>query len=86
MYMNRLVNDMGHAVKTNIPVETIGELVNYRAAMFWFEALVNRNSSHRFNSLVSVFNQLGECNRLETWLTIFFQFMVNELYGEPIFS
>ncbi|MCA9896865.1 MAG: hypothetical protein H6654_07325 [Ardenticatenaceae bacterium] len=84
--VNQLVNDMGHAIRTTIPTETIGDLVNYRAAMFWFEVLVNNNRSQTFQSLTSVFNQLDTCNRLETWVTIFFQFIVNEIYGEPIFA
>ncbi|MEZ4592674.1 MAG: hypothetical protein R3D55_16240 [Chloroflexota bacterium] len=84
--VNQLVNDMGRAVKTNIPSETIGDLVNYRAAMFWFEVLVNNHQSQTFQSLTWVFNQLGTCNRLETWVTLLFQFMVNEIYGEPIFK
>lgn len=84
--VNQLVNDMGRAIKTNIPRETIGDLVNYRAAMFWFEVLVNNNRSQTFQSLTRVFNQLGTCNRLETWVTLLFQFMVNEIYGEPIFD
>jgi hypothetical protein len=84
--MNQLVNDMGRAIKTNIPTETIGDLVNYRATIFWFEVFVNPDNPKMLQSLIWVFNQLGECNRLETWFTIFFQFIVNELYGEPVFS
>ncbi|MCA9920314.1 MAG: hypothetical protein KC445_20300, partial [Anaerolineales bacterium] len=84
--VNQLVNDMGRAIRTNIPTETIGDLVNYRAAMFWFEVLVNNHRSQTFQSLTWVFNQLGTCNRLETWVTLLFQFMVNEIYGEPVFA
>ncbi|MFZ1395765.1 MAG: hypothetical protein WAS33_02655, partial [Candidatus Promineifilaceae bacterium] len=84
--VNQLVNDMGRAVKTNIPTETVGDLVNYRAAMFWFDIFVNKGNPKTLQSLIWVFNQLGECNRLETWLTILFQFIVNELYGEPVFA
>ncbi|MCB8979307.1 MAG: hypothetical protein H6657_17990 [Ardenticatenaceae bacterium] len=84
--VNQLVNDLSRAIKTNIPTETVGDLVNYRAAMFWFEVLVNNSQSQTFQSLTQVFDQLGECNRLETWLTIVFQFIVNEIYCEPVFS
>jgi hypothetical protein len=84
--VNQLVNDMGRAVKTNIPSETIGDLVNYRAAMFWFEVLVNNKQSQTFHGLNQVFNQLDKCNRLETWITILLQFIVNEIYGEPVFA
>lgn len=84
--VNQLVNDMDRAVKTNIPTETVGDLVNYRAAMFWFEVLVNPDNPKMLRALISVFDQLGECNRFETWLTILFQFIVNEIYGEPVFA
>lgn len=83
--VNQLVNDMSRAIKTTIPKETIGDLVNYRAAMFWFEVLVNNKRSQTFQSLTWVFDQLSQCNRLETWVTLLLQFMVNEIYGKPIF-
>ena len=84
--VNQLVNDMSRAIKTNIPKETVGDLMNYRAAMFWFEVLVNPDNPQMLRPLISVFRRLGTCNRLETWLTILFQFVVNEIYGEPVFA
>ncbi len=83
--VNHLVNEMGRAIKTNIPVETIGDLVNYRAAMFWYEVIVNKTSPEMWQSFIWIFNQISEYNRLESWAVNFFKFIVNKIYGEPIF-
>jgi len=84
--VNQLVNDMSRAIKTNIPAETIGDLVNYRAAMFWFEVIMNRTSSEAWRSFIWFFDKLGESSSLKNWLVVFFKFIVNEIYEKPIFS
>jgi hypothetical protein len=80
------VSELARSIKTNIPNETIGDLVNYRAAMFWLEVIMNRTTAEAWRSFIWFFSKLEECNRLENWCVLLFKFIVNEIYGRPIFS
>ena len=82
---HNLVQQFARPIKNNIPEETIGDLINYRAAMFWLEVIMNETTPEEWGAFIWFFNKLADSRRLEQWSLYIFKFIVNEIYGQPIF-
>jgi len=74
------------AVRRQMPSESLGDLLNLRTLRFWNEAILQGNSPEFWGKLVQNAAQWVECTSVEQCFTIMFEFLVNEIAGESIFT
>ncbi len=83
---NNLEESFITAVHTRVASETIGDLLDYRALIFWEEAILNSESVELWRELIWLFGSLSECHSLEQWFTNLSKVVINEIYGDAVFT
>jgi hypothetical protein len=70
-------------VRTNEPVETIGELIGIRTLSFIRDNVVMGSASLRYH-LIQILEKASDCTKIGAWFDYFIRDLINLIYGEEV--
>ena len=86
MIQNNLNEQMTADIRNRATSETLGDLLNLRALLFWQHIAVLGRSPEVWEKFLRVLQYLPDCDSLEQFIVILMKFAVNTVYGDSIFE